>query len=322
MSWWRTVLLLSVGIGLIVQEANCKRRLEKTITEEYQDEAEVPNIFDQNKIKISNAVKSSSWEANRRCTFPNANKTIQLDRIREGLWIPLAYLRHSDNHLHPFVSPYEELRCLRVITKYDHITRRLILHYGCATHVDSRLWWDFQFEFLPNKRIFYPERYGCRKSRRLRRSVIASTDYTDYLLLHGCQSNATTLSRANALMVLVRTLNLQESIQWEIVKYSREVLLPATISKITYLNVTQGFSLNARCNCTPGKQFLFCKRKERTDLATLPSVDRIYYWVMVVVTTISLLMTAFVLLEQLHLFRTVGSETNVVMVQECMRNES
>uniref|UniRef100_A0A182SS12 Uncharacterized protein n=1 Tax=Anopheles maculatus TaxID=74869 RepID=A0A182SS12_9DIPT len=290
--------------------------MDEEFAVEYVDESSKPNIFEDLKIKVNGTIKENSWESGQSCLFPYANKTIHLASIREGLWIPMVYLSHTDNHLHPFISPYGELRCLRVQTRHDPLTNRLAVSYGCRTNKSAPLQWNYRFEFLANKRIYYRERYGCHRTRQLRRTVIANTDYANYVLLHGCQSNAAFFIRANALMVLVRTLNVSRDVRWAIGNYTRTVLLPKTESKLTYLNLTQGALDDDVCDCSRARDFVFCdaKFRFRRDPDVVPVIKRGYYWGFMVASVVALLMTTIVLVEQLQTFRSVNDDTNYVLV--------
>uniref|UniRef100_A0A182J3K0 Uncharacterized protein n=1 Tax=Anopheles atroparvus TaxID=41427 RepID=A0A182J3K0_ANOAO len=284
----------------------------KELAEEYFDESEVPNLFDGFNVAVSDPVKARSWEHRETCHFPNANGTIRLENIREGLWIPLAYLRHSDNHLHPFVSPYGPLRCLRAMTRYDPNRKWLSLRYGCRANASFPWRWDFLFEFLPNKRILYRNRYGCSGARQLRRTVIAATDHENYLVLHGCQSNADHYMRANGLMVLVRTFAPSRAVHWAIGNYTRQVLQPQT--ELTYLNRTADGpkSPDGSCNCSVASGFVFCdpKYRFRRDPELVQRVNATYYRWLVLAAVVALLMTTLVLVEQLYTFQSTMVEVN------------
>uniref|UniRef100_A0A182QFU2 SCP domain-containing protein n=1 Tax=Anopheles farauti TaxID=69004 RepID=A0A182QFU2_9DIPT len=311
---WIALLPLSL-LGFSCRESNCLTQAEKQLTQEYFDESEVPNIFQANS-DVSDAVQTASWESDETCHFPRANRSIQLANIREGLWTAWAYLRHSDNHLHPFVSPYDELRCLRVLTQYNPSTRRLSVKYGCRHNASTPWWWDFRFEFLANKRIHYPERYGCQRARLLHRTVIADTDYTNYLLLHGCQSNADYYKRANAFMVLVRTLNVSRPVRWAIGNYTRAVMRPETEPGIAVLNLTRAWSAGeADCDCSGGREFVFCDSKfrfRRDPDAMRLTVNESFYRCLVVVSLVALLMATVVLVEQVYTFRSKYDGTSYV----------
>ncbi|KFB40838.1 complement component C8 gamma chain-like protein [Anopheles sinensis] len=282
------------------------------LDKEYFDESEVPNIFDEFKAVVSDPIKSRSWEREDRCRFPNANVTIRLESIRQGHWIPLALLQHSDNHLHPFVSPYGPLRCLRVMTRYDPTLKWLSLSYGCRENASSPWRWDYRFEFLPNKRIIYRDRYGCTGARQLRRTVIADTDYENFLLLHGCQSNGERYLRANGLMVLVRTLAISDAVRSAIENYTHRVL--QTPSQLTYLNSESADA--APCNCSVANGFAFCdpKYRFRRDRELVPLVNRTYYRCLAVVAVLALLMATFVLVEQLYTFQSTLEEVNYTLI--------
>lgn len=279
---------------------------DNQLAQEYLDESELQNLFEDSLISVDDSIKAASWERKGRCHFPYANRTFQFARIREGLWIPLAYLRPSDNHLHPFVSPYGPLRCLRVMSHYEPTTGWLALTYGCAPNLTSPFQWNYRFEFLPNKRIFYRDRYGCHRRRRLQRTVIADTDYDSYLLLHGCQSNFQKLVRANGLMVLVRSLDVDWKVQRAIQSYTHQVVHPNT--KLIYWNDSTS---EDECQCAEAAQsFVFCdpKYRFRRDPDRVERINPLYYRLIVIVNAIALLMTVLVLTELLQTYRSTMEE--------------